>query len=103
MRKYLLFIGLLLLCISPLSQAQAVNFEDPAQLPPGRTDMPDKSQENDCDCCQKCKAAKRPHLSLEEAAKPNQKDACETCCERCGRTMPSLPQESPPDIIDKPK
>ena len=102
MRKYALMVGLLLLCLSPVAKAEAINMEEPGKLPPGRIEMPDKSQEDDCDCCQKCKAAKKPVLPQEEEG-PAIKDGCAECCERCGRALPSAPVETPPDIIDKPK
>jgi hypothetical protein len=100
MKRHAVMVGMLLLLLAPLSQAGAVSQEKP-KLPPGRTDMKDKSQEDDCDCCQKCKAATRPTLSKEDTD-DDKNTGCEDCCERCGRPLPMDPHESPPDIIDKP-
>jgi hypothetical protein len=102
MLKRTFFIGLLLLLLSPLTRAGAVNPEDTGKLPPDRIKLQDGSKEDDCDCCQKCKAAKRPVLPKEEAGS-DKKNGCEDCCDRCGKVLPSVPEESPPDIIDKPK
>jgi hypothetical protein len=96
------FIGLMLFLLTPLAKAQAVNPEETGKLPPGRIEMPDGSKEDDCDCCQKCKAAKRPVIPKEESGS-DKKDGCQDCCDRCGKTLQSAPDESPPDIIDKPK
>jgi len=102
MIKRTVFIGIMLFLLSPLAKAQAVNPEDSGKLPPGRIEMQDGSKEDDCDCCQKCKAAKRPVIPKEESGS-DKKDGCQDCCDRCGRPLPSAPEESPPDIIDKPK
>jgi hypothetical protein len=103
MRKLAVLIGLTLLLTAPLSRAAAATMEEPGQLPPDRIQMPDKSQEDDCDCCQKCEAARRPVVPKEEAGSSKKKNGCEDCCARCGRPLPNAPQQSPPDIIDKPK
>jgi hypothetical protein len=102
MRKLAVLISLTLLLAAPLTRAAATNIEEPA-LPPDRIQMPDKSQEDDCDCCQKCEAAKRPIAPKEEPGSTQKKNGCEDCCARCGRPLPTTPQESPPDIMDKPK
>jgi hypothetical protein len=101
MRKYAVTLGLMLLLLSPATRARAVEMQDPGDLPPDRVEMQDKSKEDACDCCQKCKAAKKPVQSKEEAEGPAKKNGCEDCCERCGRALPPAPEESPPDIIDK--
>ena len=93
---------LLLLLVSPLSQASAAMPENPEKLPPDRIEMQDGSKADDCDCCQKCKAAKSPITPKEEPG-ANLKDGCEECCDRCGKALPSVPEDSPPDIIEKPK
>lgn len=100
MKKYALIIGLLIWSMLPL-ESLAATFEEPVQLPPGRTDQRDKSQEDDCDCCQKCKAAKKPITSSEEGTEQDNKTGCEQCCERCGRKLPGAPEDTPPDIIEK--
>ena len=90
---------LLLLLVSPLSQASAAMPENPEKLPPDRIEMQDGSKADDCDCCQKCKAAKSPiKPKTEEGA--TLKDGCKDCCERCGKPLqPS--NDIPPEVIDK--
>lgn len=66
------------------------------------------TREKACDCCQKCKAARRPldpelqHDSAESAnARP--KNGCDNCCQKCGRPVQPSPEEIPPEIINKPR
>jgi hypothetical protein len=102
MRKFTLLFSLLLLLASAPPNAGAVTPGEPEKLPPSRIEMPDKAQEDACDCCQKCEAARRPELHPEKEGTDNG-NGCDDCCERCGRVLPNTPHESPPDIIDKPK
>jgi len=102
MRKYAIIIGLTLLLAIPAGRAQAVNPDEPGKLPPDRIELQDGSKEDDCDCCQKCKAAQRPVLPKQEAG-ADKKDGCQDCCDRCGKALPSVPEDSPPDIMEKPK
>jgi hypothetical protein len=101
MRKYAGII-MVLLMVSPLSQARAAMSEEPAKLPPDRIELQDGPKEEDCDCCLKCKAAKRTITPKEEAG-ATPKNGCADCCDRCGKALPLAPEESPPDIIEKPK
>lgn len=101
MKKRVLVMVVLVLTFSALGEVWAATFDEPVQLPPGRTDQQEKSQEDDCDCCQKCKAAKKPITTSEEGSEDGT-SGCEQCCERCGRKLPSGPDQSaPPDIIEK--
>lgn len=60
-------------------------------------------QELACDCCQKCKAARKPVLPGLPEEKPGDKNGCEDCCKRCGRPVQPAPEEIPPEIIEKPR
>ncbi|MBJ6749655.1 hypothetical protein [Geomonas anaerohicana] len=70
--------------------------------------LPDQSdvevsptQENACDCCQKCRAAKKdikPHLEQDTG----KETGCEECCRKCGRPVQPLPEDIPPEITNKP-
>ena len=43
----------------PVTRVWAVDMEQVGIVPSQTPAMQDKSEENACDCCQKCKAAKR--------------------------------------------
>lgn len=101
MKRHLMVIAMLVLVGTQMPGAGAATLDEPGKLPPGRTDQKDKSQEDDCDCCQKCEAAKKPHISHEEEG-ADDKSGCEQCCDRCGRPLPSS-EDTPPDIIEKPQ
>jgi hypothetical protein len=103
MKRYASVMIALLLLIAPFSRAPAAMPEDPGKLPPDRIEMQDGSKEDDCDCCQKCQAAKRPVAPKVEPGATTPKDGCEDCCDRCGKALPSVPEDTPPDIIEKPK
>ena len=102
MRRYALMIGLLLLLVSPQSNALAKSPDEPGKLPPDRIEIQGGSREDDCDCCQKCQAAKREITPKEEPG-ADLKDGCAECCDRCEKALPTSPEETPPDIIEKPK
>jgi hypothetical protein len=102
MKKLAVYLGVLCSIWFFPAALPAATLDKPDALPPGRLEMPDKSQESDCDCCQKCKAATKPMISHEESGN-SEKTGCEQCCERCGRKLPSGPEEAPPDIIEKPQ
>jgi hypothetical protein len=109
MRINVVLVGLMLLFAFPLTRAEAV---DPHQvgIVPSTPEMHDKSKEASCDCCQKCKAARRPLLPKEEEG-PIESNGCQDCCEQCGKTVLPAPAEIPPeidkrvpaDIMDMPK
>jgi hypothetical protein len=104
MKKYALIVGLMLLFLSPVPRAEAVDRQNAGVLPSGQPELQDRSTEDACDCCQKCKAARRPVESTEEEV-PTEKNGCADCCDRCGRPMPPAPESIPPEVIkkDKPK
>ena len=60
------------------------------------------AQEKACDCCQKCKAAKKPTKPQPEEETDNT-SGCEDCCRKCGRPVQPLPEDIPPEIINKPR
>jgi hypothetical protein len=99
MRLNLVIMGLMLLFVSPMTKAWAVDLKEPEKAPSGKQEMQDRSKEDACDCCQKCKAARRPIESKEEegAAETN---GCKDCCDKCGRVMHPDPKEAPPEIIE---
>ena len=60
------------------------------------------TQEDACDCCQKCKAAKKETKpQLEEDT--SKQTGCEACCQKCGRPVQPLPEDIPSEIINKPR
>jgi len=95
MGKYAVIIGLLLLFVSLEARGEVVDLRD-SGMP--RSDWLERQDEDACDCCQKCKAARRP-IQPEEQELPAEKNGCEDCCKRCGRPMPPAPEEIPPEII----
>lgn len=59
-------------------------------------------QEYACDCCQKCKAARKPvQPDLQEDS--TRKNGCDDCCQKCGRPVQPAPEQIPPEIIQKPR
>ena len=130
MRKRAVLLGFFMLAY-PLATAEAVYLQDTQMLVMDRQDrkrptydlekqsgeqkekkeeMQDASKEDlqgtskkaACDCCQKCKSARRPVVSKEEEDKEGTKEVngCKDCCDRCGEDQPPSPQEIPPEIID---
>ncbi|HBG07073.1 MAG: hypothetical protein A2075_02880 [Geobacteraceae bacterium GWC2_58_44] len=99
MRKTLVLIGCLLLLASPLAGAEGVDLQQPGEIRSDKQEIQDRKKEYACDCCQKCKAARRPVIKEEES--PGQSNGCKGCCDRCGRVLPLSPEEIPPEIIDK--
>lgn len=63
-------------------------------------EIQDKTKQNSCDCCQKCKAAKGTIKSKEDKG-PAEPSGCEDCCAECGQPLKSTPEETPPEIIQK--
>ena len=101
MRKGAVVIGILLLLASPLATVEAAEPQQAGQqVPSDIQEIPDKVKGYACDCCQKCKAARRPVAPKEEpgALKSN---GCKECCDRCGHRMPPDPDEIPPEVIEK--
>lgn len=99
MRKYSILIGLMLLFAATTARSEPVELQSPEEVPSDRQQMQDRAKEYACDCCQKCKAAKRPIKSKEEG--PPATNGCKDCCERCDRVLPPDPEEIPPEIIKK--
>lgn len=100
MKTKLAIIGLMVLFAFPVTRVRAVDMQQVGIVPSLTPEMQDKSKENACDCCQKCKAAKRAIVPKEEEGQPN-KDGCDDCCEHCGRVVQPAPGETPPEVIKK--
>lgn len=99
MGKITVIIGLLLLvAAAPLATVEAADRKQVSH------DVQDRAAEFACDCCQKCKAARRPVAPKEEVkqeVKPGKTNGCKGCCDRCGKVLPPDPAEIPPEIIQK--
>ena len=100
MTKHTVLIALMLLSASVQVRAETVATPRAGVLPSDEQEMQDKSRLYACDCCQKCKAAKRSIKSKEEEGAV-ETNGCQDCCERCDRVIRSVPHEIPPEIIDK--
>jgi hypothetical protein len=101
MRMIPLLVALPLL-LFPLAKSGAAGLKDYGKLPAGMEEVQDKAKEGACDCCQKCKAAKKPVLSKEqEGAGALESSGCEDCCKQCGQVLKPTPEDTPPEIIDK--
>lgn len=104
MKRFVILVALLLLSVS-LSCAQngKVTHRVNGEFVPDQRDVESSpTQENACDCCQKCKAAKKETKpQLEEDT--SKKTGCEDCCQKCGRPVQPLPEDVPPEIINKPR
>ncbi|GFO63869.1 hypothetical protein M1B72_07795 [Geomonas paludis] len=104
MKRTPIAIVLLLLSqvvLSCAGEGEVVHRGNGKFLPDQRDVEVSPTQENACDCCQKCKAAKKdikPHLE-EDTSKET---GCEECCRKCGRPVQPLPEDIPPEIINKP-
>jgi hypothetical protein len=98
MKRFAVMIGLMLLLVSPQARAQWVEIDEPQA--PQNQEMPGQSQDEACDCCQKCKAA-TSDLKTQEEEGATEKDGCGDCCSRCSEPVKTLPHEPPPDVIDK--
>ena len=100
MGKLAVVIGLLLLVAAPLTTVEAADPKQAGQVADDIQETPDRATGLACDCCQKCKAARRPVAPKEEpgALKSN---GCKECCDRCGHRMPPDPDEIPPEVIEK--
>ena len=107
MRNVILIALLILLQISIAraeggEQTHRVNGE----CPPDVQDIQEKTkQEYACDCCQKCKAARRPlEPDMQEDSPDGIKtNGCNDCCQKCGRPVQPAPEDIPPEIINKPR
>lgn len=66
-------------------------------------DMQDKTREKACDCCEKCKAARKPVQPGQQQQSPLKKNGCEDCCKQCGRPFLPDPEDIPPEIAPKPR
>ena len=96
MREKLTMTGLILL-VASLTAAEAADQRYSGKDRSGQQQVDSSTTESACDCCQKCRAAKRPITSKEERPADN---GCKDCCERCGDRLPA-PEEIPPEIIEK--
>ena len=99
MTKYAVMVALALMFAFPMARAQAGDRQAgvvPAEPP----QMQDKTKDDACECCQKCKAAKSPIKSQEEEG-TELKDGCEDCCANCGQDLKPEPEATPPEIIEK--
>jgi hypothetical protein len=65
-------------------------------------DMQDKTREKACDCCEKCKAARKVQPGQQQQS-PLKKNGCEDCCKQCGRPILPDPEDIPPEIAPKPR
>ncbi|WP_129127731.1 hypothetical protein [Geomonas oryzae] len=61
------------------------------------------TQEDACECCQKCKAAQKQPTKPPTEREKETTTGCEDCCQRCGRPVQPLPEDVPPEIINKPR
>lgn len=104
MKKSTMLILLLLLSPLALSYAQSEEIAHRANgkfIPDQRDVEASPTQEKACECCQKCKAAKKETKpQLEEDT--SKQTGCEECCQKCGRPVQPLPEDIPPEIINKP-
>ena len=89
----------IVLAVSPVVMTHAAEQHEVGVVPPDGEEM-DASKREACDCCQKCKAAKRPIESSEEQP-PKHKNGCEDCCAECGKELKPSQQEHPPEVIEK--
>lgn len=104
MRNVILIAPLILLQISIArgEQTHRVNGE----YAPDVQDTQEKiKREYACDCCQKCKAARRPLEPDLQGDSPDaiKKNGCDDCCRKCGRPVQPAPEDIPPEIINKPR
>jgi len=99
MRIYTVVFALLLLA-SPLARAESVEMEQAGIISSDQTEIRDRTKEYACDCCQKCKAARRPVAPKEEGGAV-ESNGCKDCCARCGKELQPAPGEAPPEVIEK--
>lgn len=66
-------------------------------------DMQDKTREKACDCCGKCKAARKPVQPGQQQQSSLKRNGCEDCCKRCGRPILPDPEDIPPEVPPKPR
>jgi len=100
MGKFAFIIGLVLLVAAPLATVEAANPKKADQIADDVQVAPDKATGLACDCCQKCKAARRP-VAPNGEERPGKTNGCKGCCDRCGKAMPPDPTQIPPEIIKK--
>lgn len=100
MKKYLLLLPLVLLVAAPVKKAEAVDLHRVGIVPNDAPETQDRSKEDACDCCQKCKAAKSAIKPKHEEG-PLETDGCDDCCTKCGKVLQPTQQETPPEIIER--
>lgn len=66
-------------------------------------DMQDKTREKACDCCEKCKAARKQVQPGQQQQSPLKKNGCDDCCKQCGRPMLPDPEDIPPEVAPRPR
>jgi hypothetical protein len=104
MKRTVILVVLVLLSVSPSrAESSEVAHRGNGKFIPDQRDVESSpAQEDACECCQKCKAAKKetkPQLE-EDTSKVT---GCEDCCQKCGRPVQPLPEDIPPEIINKPR
>ncbi|WP_162604872.1 hypothetical protein [Geomonas ferrireducens] len=106
MKRMVMLVVLAFSCQVSLSCAtgnEVVHRANGKFIPDQRDVESSPTEENACECCQKCKAAQKqptkPPTEREEATTTG----CEDCCQRCGRPVQPLPEDVPPEIINKPR
>lgn len=101
MGKAVVVIGWLLVASLPAGAAD----QRQTGVPYENVEKQDQESEDACDCCQKCKAARRPVVPEAEQRKEEklkeEGNGCKDCCERCGEVLPPAPEETPPEVIEK--
>ena len=100
MRRHAVLLGLMLLVASSWATVEAAGPQQAGQVSSDIEETSDKVKGYACDCCQKCKAARRPAAANEEAG-PAKANGCKECCARCGHRMPPDPDQIPPEVIEK--
>ena len=85
---------------SSLATANAVELQPSVEERSEKREKVERSRDYACDCCQKCKAARRPVRPKQEEG-TLESNGCKDCCERCGKVLPPAPEEIPPEIIQK--
>lgn len=109
MRKLAVVIGLsLLFACAPSATVPAADRQ--GGVATDIQEVPDTVKGYACDCCQKCRAARRP-VAPESEKGPAKANGCKECCDRCGKNLPPDPdgipevieKEIPPEIKDRPR
>ncbi len=111
MKRNALLIALMFVLLISMSCAEGGQLSHRVNggFAPDVQDIQDSpTQEKACDCCQKCKAARRPlepelQQDTAEGADTRKKNGCDDCCQKCGRPVQPSPEDIPPEIINKPR